>query len=701
MTVFNRSTLAVTLSLALAACGSDDNTSRPSTPDPLQPLDPKEVSLSIGETTINALEESVVITTLDGDEERVSIEAFKGIPYAQAARFEHSQIINNLNDEAMIGGGLDATVFQDACPQLKATTQAQSEACLNLNIWRPAGLEGNEELPVYVFIHGGDFEYGAGSEPLIHADTVVAQGASDNQPFIAVTFNYRLGLLGSMWVDGKANPEGGNFGLGDQKRALEWVHTNIANFGGDASNVTLMGQGSGAMSVGILQQDDNKEVVTGDYFQRAIMQSNPYGFEYQSYDVAKNLTSDLDIDALKTAPLDDLMVKQKDLTEPGERIVDWLLKSLSSLSSLIPVSADNTPMATMMPFAPYNEYKKPLFSSAYGYHFISQPSQAEFTVPTVLGSNNSESNSFGMLPSLTFLIPTVIEIITELAPEVIDPEDADKTIENLAAWLNSKDNQQQLEQALTQPSINGLSEIIACLTLDSTEEIVACIGEQVTLPDTAYEAVVKLFFGLGNSEINNQLLTLEDYAPKEGLLGSIENMGNFKTLLNDMLFAGPARLIAAETSDNNNIDENGTPITATFYHFDYNPSFNFLDEELASDMDIIEFIKTIGCISGACHGSELPFVFNKSLRRDSTEVHPSTKDKALMNEMSRFWFSEALFSPQYIYRTEYDNVLLINEDGDINPVNNWDNDYQETQDETVNSGRLNWLDENQLTLGYF
>lgn len=66
-------------------------------------------------------------------------------------------------------------------------------------------------------------------------------------------------------------------------------------------------------------------------------------------------------------------------------------------------SVDATPLATLMPFAPYIEYKKNTFSSDIeGYHFIQHPSQNDWTVPTVIGVNKHESNSFGMLPSLTF-----------------------------------------------------------------------------------------------------------------------------------------------------------------------------------------------------------------------------------------------------------------------------------------------------------
>ncbi len=94
------------------------------------------------------------------------------------------------------------------------------------------------------------------------------------KPFIAVSLNYRVGLLGSKWVNVEEQPQGGNFGIGDQKKGLEWVNKYISQFGGDNTNVTVFGESAGAMSIGILQQDNK---VAGPYYQRAIMQSNPYG----------------------------------------------------------------------------------------------------------------------------------------------------------------------------------------------------------------------------------------------------------------------------------------------------------------------------------------------------------------------------------------------------------------------------------------
>jgi para-nitrobenzyl esterase len=121
-----------------------------------------------------------------------------------------------------------------------------SEDCLYLNIYTPAA-KAAEARPVMVYIPGGAFTVGSGA----NYDPVQAGGRSGR---VVVTLNYRLGALG--WL---AHPQfqaegegfGGNFGLMDQQAALQWVHRNIAAFGGDPSDVTLFRRKRGRL-VGLL-----------------------------------------------------------------------------------------------------------------------------------------------------------------------------------------------------------------------------------------------------------------------------------------------------------------------------------------------------------------------------------------------------------------------------------------------------------------
>ncbi|MBL9013958.1 MAG: carboxylesterase/lipase family protein [Myxococcales bacterium] len=110
-----------------------------------------------------------------------------------------------------------------------------AEDCLTANVFAP---EGADRAPVLVWIHGGAFVMGSGSTPLYDGRTFASRHG-----LVVVTFNYRLGLLGFL---------GGNWALLDQVALLEWVRDNIAAFGGDPANVTIVGESAGASSVAAL-----------------------------------------------------------------------------------------------------------------------------------------------------------------------------------------------------------------------------------------------------------------------------------------------------------------------------------------------------------------------------------------------------------------------------------------------------------------
>lgn len=119
-----------------------------------------------------------------------------------------------------------------------------SEDCLYLNVWSPANRRG--PLPVVVWLHGGGYTIGAGNLPPYDGAALARRGA------VVVTVNYRLGHLGFFAhpaLEGEEGERIANFALLDQIAALRWVKENIAAFGGDSDNVTLMGESAGARSV--------------------------------------------------------------------------------------------------------------------------------------------------------------------------------------------------------------------------------------------------------------------------------------------------------------------------------------------------------------------------------------------------------------------------------------------------------------------
>ncbi|KAI0066371.1 alpha/beta-hydrolase [Artomyces pyxidatus] len=203
----------------------------------------------------------VIVSTTSGQLVGVEVDgvaSFKGVRFAQPPvgllRWEPpTPFTSNL----LFG----ATTLPPACVQQFAfANQAfdenlfnnppppEDEDCLFLNVWAPAPLTGPLK-PVVIWIFGGSFNFGTGSLP-IYDGTSFAK----NQDIVVVTFNYRTNVFG--FPESPDIPvQQNNLGLLDQELVFTWVQQNIAQFGGDKDQVTLMGQsaGSGAVALAILR----------------------------------------------------------------------------------------------------------------------------------------------------------------------------------------------------------------------------------------------------------------------------------------------------------------------------------------------------------------------------------------------------------------------------------------------------------------
>ena len=186
---------------------------------------------------------------------------------------------------------------------------AMSEDCLVLNVLSPAA--DGAKRPVMVWIHGGAFVMGSGSQPLYDGSSFVTR-----HDLVVVTLNYRLGLLGLLYLGALAPAGGayrGNVTLLDQIAALRWVRENIAAFGGDPARVTIMGESAGATAIGTLLGAPEAKGL----FDRAILQSGAPGLRPQDRDdaaaVARAVLAELGVgvDGLADVPVERLIAVQE------------------------------------------------------------------------------------------------------------------------------------------------------------------------------------------------------------------------------------------------------------------------------------------------------------------------------------------------------------------------------------------------------
>lgn len=203
---------------------------------------------------------SAVVSTALGDVRGVLVEgiptvsAYRGVPFAAPPvgdlRWKPPTPAQSWT------GVRECVVYGSAAPQLVnellasypgwALNAPQNEDCLYLNVYSPE-VSGEAALPVMVWIHGGGYTAGAGSQGLYDGQYLARQGV------VVVTINYRLGALGFLAhpaLDAESSKGvSGNYGILDQIAALEWVRDNIRNFGGDPERVTIFGESAGGGSV--------------------------------------------------------------------------------------------------------------------------------------------------------------------------------------------------------------------------------------------------------------------------------------------------------------------------------------------------------------------------------------------------------------------------------------------------------------------
>ena len=295
-----------------------------------------------------------------GIEEEIGVRAYLGIPYAEStagpARWTPP------SPYAPRPGLFSATRFGPVCPQpALAESIAQSEDCLSVNVWVPAGAPPPGGWPVMAFIHGGAFVIGASLAGSLDGRRLAARG-----PVVVASFNYRLGALGFLAGVGDLP---GNYGFLDQQLALRWIGDNARAFGGDPERVTLFGESAGAMSVGVHLIAPG----SGGLFRAAILQSNPYGLPLKDPAEARRLGVLLrDLLGCRFGGLDCMR------RAPAEALVKHQLSGLLTISGLL------EGLSGELVWAPVVD----------GRAVPGQPSTASAAVPILIGTNRDEGQAF-------------------------------------------------------------------------------------------------------------------------------------------------------------------------------------------------------------------------------------------------------------------------------------------------------------------
>ncbi|NJB85050.1 para-nitrobenzyl esterase [Lewinella marina] len=244
------------------------------------------------------------------------IYTYKGIPYAQAGRFEAPR---KPEPWTTVRSSLS---WGPVAPLLTPTTSVADELefvfdhdwgypnedCLRLNVWTP-GLNDGKKRPVMFWIHGGGFTAGSSQElPSYHGENLARRG-----DVVVVSINHRLNILGFLDLSayGEKYQTSANNSIVDMRVALEWVRDNIERFGGDPDNVTIFGQSGGGAKVNTLMAMPSARGL----FHRAVNQSGAFrsGILEQSTTraIAAAVVEDLGltpatIDEIQNVPFDTL-----------------------------------------------------------------------------------------------------------------------------------------------------------------------------------------------------------------------------------------------------------------------------------------------------------------------------------------------------------------------------------------------------------
>ena len=265
--------------------------------------------------------------------------------------------------QPMDSGKMDCKGNQLPPDMMEGYEETQSEDCLRLNITMPASSPSTSPLPVLVFVHGGAFFIGSSTRPYYDPTSMCEDAMQQGLPHIFISLNYRLGGLGFFHSPEASDLMPENNGLHDQIIAFNWIQRFISGFGGDADNVTAMGQSAGGMSVTIHNLSGQPNIWKRSIQFSGSLVTMPVKIpqEHQENFLTQAEKFDLDDIANKTS----VQIAQEMIDLPDHKLRSAGYVGLPcSSSSLLPyASASMATMSTLRPKSSSNNLESQIISS--------------------------------------------------------------------------------------------------------------------------------------------------------------------------------------------------------------------------------------------------------------------------------------------------------------------------------------------------
>ncbi|KAJ6260084.1 Lipase [Drechslerella dactyloides] len=199
---------------------------------------------------------------IEGLQKTPSIQQYLGLKYAEIPSRFSEPVPHAFSNASAVSYGPQAPQGTDTCENefkligsrlpLNDTVTITSEAdCLTLNITLPASRDKIcKDLPVLVWVHGGNLQLGSASWPQYDMGHIVSTSEKIGKPIIGVSINYRVGVLGFLTSTEMLNAGyAGNYGYKDLVTAFGWIQRHIDGFGGNPDNITAIGESAGAAAV--------------------------------------------------------------------------------------------------------------------------------------------------------------------------------------------------------------------------------------------------------------------------------------------------------------------------------------------------------------------------------------------------------------------------------------------------------------------